>query len=102
MSDTTPEAMIEFDRVSIVFGDDPDRALPLMDKGKSRPDIQKATGQILGVHDCSLSVAPGEISVLMISSSTLAASTFASFFCCAAGRSAKLRSAGRSAVAAAS
>ncbi len=65
MSDTTPEAMIEFDRVSIVFGDDPDRALPLMDKGKSRPDIQKATGQILGVHDCSLSVARGEISVLM-------------------------------------
>ncbi|MFO1105599.1 MAG: choline ABC transporter ATP-binding protein [Amaricoccus sp.] len=57
--------MIEFDRVSIVFGSEPERALPLMDKGASRPEIQKATGQVLGVHDCSLTVAQGEISVLM-------------------------------------
>ncbi|MFN4173192.1 MAG: choline ABC transporter ATP-binding protein, partial [Pseudorhodobacter sp.] len=56
---------VEFDRVSIVFGDSPDRALPLMDKGKSRAEVQEATGQILGVHDCSLSVAEGEILVLM-------------------------------------
>ncbi|MGV8955208.1 MAG: choline ABC transporter ATP-binding protein [Cypionkella sp.] len=56
---------IEFDRVSIVFGDHPDRALPLMDKGQSRSEIQASTGQILGVHDCSLSVATGEILVLM-------------------------------------
>lgn len=56
---------VEFDRVSIVFGDHPDRALPLMDQGMSRTDIQAQTGQILGVHDCSLSVAEGEILVLM-------------------------------------
>lgn len=56
---------VEFDRVSIVFGDAPDRALPLMDKGQTRADIQAATGQVLGVHDCSLSVAAGEILVLM-------------------------------------
>ena len=56
---------IEFDRVSIVFGDHPDRALPLMDQGQSRSEIQASTGQILGVHDCSLSVAEGEILVLM-------------------------------------
>ncbi|KAF0173783.1 MAG: glycine betaine/proline transport system ATP-binding protein [Rhodobacteraceae bacterium] len=56
---------VEFDRVSIVFGDHPDRALPLMDKGMSRGDIQAQTGQILGVHDCSLAVAEGEILVLM-------------------------------------
>ncbi len=56
---------VEFDRVSIVFGDHPDRALPLMDQGMSRGDIQAQTGQILGVHDCSLSVAEGEILVLM-------------------------------------
>ncbi len=59
------DAMIEFDKVSIVFGSDPDRALPLMDKGQTRSEIQKSTGQVLGVHDCSLSVAKGEISVLM-------------------------------------
>lgn len=56
---------VEFDRVSIVFGDNPDRALPLMDRGMSRAEVQQATGQILGVHDCSLSVAEGEILVLM-------------------------------------
>lgn len=54
-----------FDRVSIVFGEDPDAALPLMDKGLERPEIQKRTGQILGVHDCSLSVPEGEVLVLM-------------------------------------
>ncbi|MBJ2150745.1 choline ABC transporter ATP-binding protein [Paracoccus sp. IB05] len=56
---------VEFDRVSIVFGDRPDRALPLMDEGLSRAEIQTRTGQVLGVHDCSLSVAEGEILVLM-------------------------------------
>lgn len=56
---------VEFDRVSIVFGDQPDRALPLMDHGLSRGEIQEKTGQVLGVHDCSLSVGEGEILVLM-------------------------------------
>lgn len=59
------EPMIAFDGVSIVFGGDPASALPLMDQGASRAEIQKATNQILGVHDCSLTVAEGEISVLM-------------------------------------
>ena len=58
-------AMIEFDRTSIVFGGEPGRALPLMDEGKTRAEVQIATGQILGVHDCSLTVEQGEISVLM-------------------------------------
>ena len=56
---------VRFDAVSIVFGDHPDRALPMMDQGLSRAEIQKATGQVLGVHDCSLDVAEGEILVLM-------------------------------------
>jgi glycine betaine/proline transport system ATP-binding protein len=56
---------VEFDRVSIVFGDNPDRALPLMDQGLSRGEVQQQTGQILGVHDCNLTVAEGEILVLM-------------------------------------
>lgn len=56
---------VEFDAVSIVFGDDPARALPLMDQGQERSEIQSATGQVLGVHDCSLSVEKGEILVLM-------------------------------------
>ena len=58
-------AAVEFDRVSIVFGDRADKALPLMDQGLTRSEIQTQTGQILGVHDCSLTVAEGEILVLM-------------------------------------
>lgn len=58
-------AAVEFDRVSIVFGDHPQRALPMMDEGKTRAEVQIATGQVLGVHDCSLTVAEGEILVLM-------------------------------------
>ncbi|MCR8725824.1 choline ABC transporter ATP-binding protein [Frigidibacter sp. ROC022] len=54
-----------FDNVSIVFGDRPDSALELMDAGQDRAEIQAATGQVLGVHDCSLTVEQGEILVLM-------------------------------------
>ncbi|WP_424928716.1 choline ABC transporter ATP-binding protein [Amaricoccus tamworthensis] len=61
----TDNTMISFEDVSIVFGDDPKSALPMMDAGKSRATIQEQTGQILGVHDCSLKVRQGEISVLM-------------------------------------
>ena len=56
---------VEFDKVSIVFGKKPASALPLMDQGQSRGEVQKATGQVLGVHDCSLTVEEGEILVLM-------------------------------------
>ena len=56
---------VVFDNVSIVFGDKPQAALPLMDEGKSRAEIQQETGQVLGVHDCSLTVGEGEILVLM-------------------------------------
>ncbi|SMX46540.1 choline ABC transporter ATP-binding protein [Actibacterium lipolyticum] len=56
---------VEFDNVSIVFGDKPEAALPLMDAGQSRAEVQEQTSQVLGVHDCSLSVDEGEILVLM-------------------------------------
>ncbi|MEM9522536.1 MAG: choline ABC transporter ATP-binding protein [Pseudomonadota bacterium] len=56
---------IVFDHVCIVFGDNPGAALPLMDQGRSRAEVQNATGQVLGVHDCHLEVQEGEILVLM-------------------------------------
>ena len=56
---------VEFDNVSIVFGEKPKTALPLMDDGLERPEIREKTGQILGVHNCSLDVEVGEILVLM-------------------------------------
>jgi len=59
------EQAVEFRNVSIVFGDRPKLALPLMDAGQERAEIQQSTGQVLGVHDCSLAVGQGEILVLM-------------------------------------
>ena len=56
---------VSFDNVSIVFGEKPQNALPLMDAGQSRAEIEAATGQVLGVHNCSLAVEEGEILVLM-------------------------------------
>lgn len=62
---TASRTAVEFENVSIVFGDKPAKALPLADEGLDRGAIREATGQVLGVHNCSLSVAEGEILVLM-------------------------------------
>ena len=59
------EPVVKFDNVSIVFGDKPKNALPLIDEGKSRAEIQQDCGQILGVADCSLEIEEGEVLVLM-------------------------------------
>ncbi|PLW76657.1 choline ABC transporter ATP-binding protein [Cohaesibacter celericrescens] len=56
---------VKIDNVSIVFGEAPETALPLMDQGLDRNEIQDQTNQILGVHDCSVEVEEGEIFVLM-------------------------------------
>ena len=56
---------VKIDNVSIVFGDHPDQALPLMDAGENRAEIQEKTGQVLGVHNSSIDVKEGEILVLM-------------------------------------
>lgn len=61
----TKGVAVKFDNVSIVFGENPQNALPLMDEGKTRAEVQTATGQVLGVHNCSLTVKEGEILVLM-------------------------------------
>ena len=56
---------VQFDAVSIVFGDRPAAALPAMDAGRDRAEVQAETGQTLGVHDCTLDVRTGETLVLM-------------------------------------
>lgn len=57
--------MVEFDRVSVVFGEAQEQALSLMDQGLSREEIKRRTGAVAGVHEATLSVAEGEIVVLM-------------------------------------
>ncbi|WP_417685735.1 choline ABC transporter ATP-binding protein [Roseibium sp.] len=57
--------IVSFKDVDIVFGDKPETALPLIDQGKSREDIQTATGQTLGVAGASFDIEEGEVIVLM-------------------------------------
>jgi len=56
---------VVFKNVSIIFGDNPQRALALADAGKSRDEIGAETGLVLGVADATLSITEGEILVLM-------------------------------------
>jgi len=56
---------VRFKDVDIVFGKQPQRALPLIDAGKSRDEIADETGLITGVKKASLDVFEGEIVVLM-------------------------------------
>lgn len=48
-----------------VFGSNPDLAIELLNKGQSKDDIFRETGQIIGVDNVSFSVQEGEIFVLM-------------------------------------
>ncbi len=65
MNDISGKPIVKFQNVDIVFGARPKNALPMMDAGKNRAEIQQKTGQVLGVADCSLQVHEGEIVVLM-------------------------------------
>jgi glycine betaine/proline transport system ATP-binding protein len=58
-------AVVTFDNVDIVFGKKPEDALPLIDAGKTREEIQAETGQILGVAGASFDIREGEVIVLM-------------------------------------
>ena len=57
--------MIEIKNLDVVFGHKPDVALPLLDEGKDREQIRNETGLVVGVKNASLTVARGEICVLM-------------------------------------
>ncbi|MCM2473043.1 choline ABC transporter ATP-binding protein [Rhizobium sp. CG5] len=54
-----------FGNVDIIFGDHPQKALTLLDQGKTRDQISAETGLVLGVAGASLTVKEGEILVLM-------------------------------------
>jgi glycine betaine/proline transport system ATP-binding protein len=56
---------VSFDNVSIIFGNNPGRALAMVDQGKTRDEISAETGLVLGVANASLDIKEGEILVLM-------------------------------------
>jgi len=57
--------VVSFKDVDIVFGEKPHTALPLIDAGKTRQEIQDETGQILGVAGANFDIVEGEVIVLM-------------------------------------
>jgi len=59
------DTAIKFDTVSVIFGTKTQKALELANQGLSREDIQRQTGNVLGVSGCSLDIGSGEIVVLM-------------------------------------
>ncbi|WP_349359809.1 choline ABC transporter ATP-binding protein [Stappia sp.] len=59
------QAVVTFSDVDIVFGEHPERAVPMIDAGASRAEIQEKTGQILGVAGASFDIREGELIVLM-------------------------------------
>ncbi len=61
----TTESDVGFEAVDIVFGDDPGKALALLDEGADRAAILEKTGQVLGVADATMAIGRGEICVLM-------------------------------------
>lgn len=57
--------MIEIKNLDVVFGHKPERALPLLDAGKTREQIREETDLVVGVSNANLRVEKGEICVLM-------------------------------------
>jgi glycine betaine/proline transport system ATP-binding protein len=58
-------AEVEFRHVDVVFGDRPQRALELLDRGENREAILEQTGNVVGVADANVAIEEGEICVLM-------------------------------------
>ena len=57
--------VISVSNLSKIFGKFPENALPLLEQGKSKSEILRATGNTVGLYDVSFDVKEGEIFVLM-------------------------------------
>ncbi len=57
--------VVSIENVDIVFGDNQEKTLPLMDKGHSRDEILGMSGDVVGVQNANIEVNEGEICVLM-------------------------------------
>jgi len=56
---------VEFRNVDIIFGENSDKAITLLEQGGTRETILEETGSVIGVAGANLTVAKGEICVLM-------------------------------------
>jgi len=58
-------SIIRFEDVDVIFSSKPREALALLDQGKTREQILKQTGLVVGVEKANLDINKGEICVLM-------------------------------------
>lgn len=58
-------AVVSIQNLDVVFGDNKQKTLSLMDKGYSREKVLSETGDVIGVQGASIDVEEGEICVLM-------------------------------------
>ena len=58
-------ATIGVENVYKIFGEDPDRAFPLMEEGKGKDEIQAETGLVVGVRNVSFRMESGTLFVIM-------------------------------------
>ena len=59
------EARLEVKDLYKVFGPEPERAFPLLEKGHTKPEIFEETGLTIGVQNANFKVYPNEIFVVM-------------------------------------
>ncbi|PIE43443.1 MAG: choline ABC transporter ATP-binding protein [Gammaproteobacteria bacterium] len=57
--------MITIRNLDVVFGDQPERALALLDQGLDREEIRDKTGLVIGVNKANIHIDKGNICVLM-------------------------------------
>ncbi|TFF42459.1 choline ABC transporter ATP-binding protein [Pseudomonas sp. RIT623] len=58
-------SIIRFEDVDVIFSSKPREALALLDQGRTREEILKQTGLVVGVEKANLDIKKGEICVLM-------------------------------------
>ena len=58
-------SIIRFEDVDVIFSSKPREALALLDQGRTREQILKQTGLVVGVEKANLDIKKGEICVLM-------------------------------------
>jgi glycine betaine/proline transport system ATP-binding protein len=57
--------VIRVEHLFKIFGEEPMRALPMLEEGKSKTQIREETGLTVGVNDVSFELEPGEVFVIM-------------------------------------
>ncbi|MBS3792991.1 ATP-binding cassette domain-containing protein [Candidatus Bipolaricaulota bacterium] len=56
---------IELEGVYKVFGDEPDKAIKLINEGADKDEVREKTGQVIGVQDISFEIKNNELFVIM-------------------------------------